>query len=50
MEHMKTKERSYTYLRYMRDGSVEERHGVSNNPKRVRNGKTARESRHPSSV
>lgn len=43
----KTKERSYSYLRYMRDGTVEERHGVSNDPKRVRTGKTNRESRHP---
>lgn len=37
------KERSYSYKRFMRDGSVEERHGVSDNPKRVRTGKTERD-------
>jgi hypothetical protein len=43
-----TKERSFTYIRFMRDGTVEERHGISDLAKRIRTGKTARDrSRRP---
>jgi hypothetical protein len=36
------KERTYTYLRYMRDGSTREFTGIANDPRRVRVGKTAK--------
>lgn len=34
---------TYTYKRYMRDGSVEERTGFVNDPKRIRTGKTEKQ-------
>lgn len=40
---MSEDKRSFTYKRFMRDGTVEERHGISNDPKRVREGKTAKD-------
>ena len=39
---MTDKQRTYTYKRYMRDGTVQEFTGTVNDPKRVRTGKTAK--------
>ena len=35
-------QRTFAYLRYMRDGTTEQRTGIANDPKRVRTGKTAK--------
>jgi len=35
--------RSFTYKRYMRDGSTEERNGTTAQPQRIRTGKTQRD-------
>jgi hypothetical protein len=40
---MSEDKRSFTYKRFMRDGTVEERHGVSGDPRRIRTGKTAKD-------
>lgn len=36
------KQRTFTYLRYMRDGTTQEFTGIVNDPKRIRVGKTAK--------